>query len=112
MQEVTGAQVAHGPRSQHSAPVEHHHPIAGALDVGEDVRREQHADPELTQALYQPQHVLASGGVQSGRRLVEEHQFRVVDDGLRQLHPLPHPGGEVAQIAEPLLVQADEEQDL
>jgi hypothetical protein len=66
------------------------------------------ADPELgADAADQVEHLVASGRVEAVGRFVQEHELRVVDEGLRELHPLAHPGGVAADRAVALLVQAD-----
>ena len=66
------------------------------------------ADPQLAMdADDQLQHVLAALRVHAVGRLVEEDQSRIVDDGLRQLDPLLHPGREPADQPVALLIDPD-----
>ncbi len=58
------------------------------------------------------EHLVASGRVEAVRRLVEQHQLRVVDERLRELHPLTHPGRVAAHLAVALLEEADVTQRL
>jgi hypothetical protein len=80
--------------------------VAGALDVGHQVRREQHADAELPMRLAdQRQHLLAPHRIQPGRRLVEEDERGIVHQRLAQLDALLHPGRVAADRAVALLEQ-------
>ena len=90
------------------AALEQEDPVAGPLDVAHQVRREQQADAELAARLAdQREHLLAAGRVEPRRRLVEEDEHRVVDERLRELHALPHPGRVAADRPVALLEQAD-----
>ena len=71
---------------------------------------DQHVDAEPAQAANQLQHFLPPLRVQAGGRFVQQGQLRVVHDGLGQFHPLFHPGGVVADVADPFLRQAHQEQ--
>ena len=59
-----------------------------------------------------PQHVLAPGGVETGGRLIQQHQDRIVDQGLAQLHPLLHSGGVLPNWAVTLLLQTNVPEDV
>ena len=58
------------------------------------------------------EHLVAALGVEAVRRLVEEDQARVVDEGLRELHALLHAGGVAVDLAVAGLEQADVAEDL
>ena len=58
------------------------------------------------------EHLVAAGRVEAVRRLVEEHELRVVHERLGELHALPHAGRVAAHLAVALLEEADEAQDL
>ena len=45
--------------------------------------------------------------VEAGRRLVEEQQLRVADQGARDRQPLPLPAGELDDVGPGLLLQRD-----
>ena len=95
-------------RAQHLAGVEHDHRVARPLDVAHQVRRDDDADPELApDAADQLEHVAPPERVEPGRRLVEEREHRVVDERLRELHALLHPGRVRAHRPVALLEQAD-----
>ena len=65
------------------AALQHDDAVAGALDVGHQVRREQHADAELAVRLPdERQHLLASGRIESRGRLVEKDERRIVHERL------------------------------
>ena len=64
-------------------------------------------DAELAaRAAHEVQHLLAPGGVQPVRGLVEEDEARVVHERLRQLHALLHARGVAAHLAVALLEEA------
>ncbi len=82
--------------------------VADPLDLPQEVRRHDDRDAELgADPVDECEHLLAPGGVQPGRRLVEEQQARIVDQRLGELDALAHPGRIAADGAVPLLVQAD-----
>ena len=58
------------------------------------------------------EHLVAAERVEAVGRLVEQHQLRVVDEGLGQLDALPHAGGVAADRPVALLVEPDVAQDL
>ena len=58
------------------------------------------------------QDLLAAVRVQVGRRLVEEEELGIVDEGLGQLEPLLHPGRIRVEEPVPGLAEPDVEQDL
>ena len=94
--------------SEQPAAVEDHDVVAHPLQLTEQVRGDQDRDPELgADAAHQRQHVVARRRVQPVGRLVQEHQSRVVDEGLRQLRPLLHAGGVAPHRAVPLLGEPD-----
>ncbi len=59
---------------------EHGHPVCQCLDLVHVVRREQHRGAGGRQPPDQLPRVPSAGGVEAGRRLVEEEQLRVADD--------------------------------
>ena len=95
-----------------------HHPtgeddggVADPLHLFEQVRGEQHGDPELVaDAVDELQHAVALHGVEAVGGLVEHHQVGVVGQGLGQLDALALAGGHgadrpAALLAEPHLPQ-------
>ena len=83
-------------------------PVAHALDVTHDVRREHDADSEVAVRLAdEVEHLVASRRVEAGHRLVEQDEDRVVHERLGELHPLLHPGRVAADRPVPLLEQPD-----
>ena len=102
VQEVGGRR-----RPQQPAAVEHDDVVADPLQLAEQVRGDQHRDPELAcRSAHQRQHVVARGRVEPVGRLVEQHQPRVVHERLGELRPLLHAGGVAAHRAVALLGQA------
>ena len=93
---------------QQPSAVDHHDPVADPLELAEQVRGDDHRDAEVrTDPADELEHVVAPGGVEPVGRLVEQDERRVVDQGLGELDPLPHPGGVAAHRPVPLLVQTD-----
>jgi hypothetical protein len=81
--------------------------------VGEDVgllevlRREEHGDALVAREVGDLlPHVDAAGGVQAGRRLVEEEDPRPVHERQRQVQPPLHPAGVAADLAVRRVAQA------
>ena len=103
-----GGDVGGGRRAQQPAGVDDDDVVADPLELAEQVRGDQDRDAELgADPADQPEHVVAPGRVEAVRRLVEQHQLRVVDQRLRQLDPLLHAGRVAADRAVPLLVEPD-----
>ena len=96
------------PGGGHDAAVQDHGGVADALDLLEQVRRQQHGDAELVaDAVDQLQHGVALHRVEAVGGLVEQHQLRVVGEGLGELHPLALAGGHGAERPAALLAQPD-----
>ena len=82
--------------------------VADPLDLLEQVRRQDDVDAELgADPADEREHVVALHGIEAVGGLVEQHEGRVVGDGLGQLHPLALAGRHGADRAEPLLAQTD-----
>ena len=64
--------------------------VANALDLGEQVRVQQHRDPSPAQLLEQAAHDAPAGGIERARRLVEQQQTRLADERLGDSQPLLH----------------------
>ena len=58
------------------------------------------------------EHVVAPHGIQAIRGLVEKHELWVVDQRLRELHPLSHAGGVTVDRTVALFIQADVSEDV
>ena len=87
--------------------------LADRLDVGEEVARQNHvAARGLGNRPHEVEHLLAAARVQSRRRLVEDVQLRVVDHCLGELDLLLHARRVLRDLAVPLLIDADELQDV
>ena len=104
---VVGGGVGHQP-----AGVEHDHVVAHPGHVVEEVGGEHDGDAEGAQAVDEGEHLLPARRVEAGGGLVEEDELGVGDDGLGQLGPLAHAGGEPAHRPEAGLVQADQVEHL
>jgi hypothetical protein len=66
-------------------------PLPEALDLLEDVAREQDRSPVRGHRPKQVHHVQPLARVHAVERLVEDEDGRVVDESARDLDPLPHP---------------------
>ena len=64
--------------------------IADLLYFGELMRAEENAFSCMTRIAQQLAYLLHSCGVERRRRLVEDQQFRIVDQGLGKSEPLLH----------------------
>ena len=90
------------------AAVEDDDVVADLLELAEQVGGDEDGDAEVAaDALHEPQHVGAGGGVEAVGRLVEEDQPRVVGERLGELGALLHAGGVAAHRPVALLVEAD-----
>jgi hypothetical protein len=89
------------------------HVVAGVLDVGQQVRRQDQADvlvvPEIADEL---EHLVAAFRVHAVGRLVEEQQIGIVHQRLRQLDALLHARGVGVHVAVARLAEADVIEDL
>src|SRR5262245_7594527 len=82
--------------------------VADALDLAEEVARDDDGDPERrARPPDEGEHLVPPGRVQSVRRFVEEQELRVVDERLGELDPLLHAGRIAADRSIALLEQAD-----
>ncbi len=101
-------EVAGGAGAEEPSAVDDDDVVAGALQLAQEVRGDEDGDAEVgPDAADQSEHLVAADGVEAVRRLVEEDQLRVVDQGLGELHPLLHARRVAAHGAVALLVQAD-----
>src|SRR4029079_8718442 len=82
--------------------------VTRALDVGHEVRREQHADAELAMRLSnEREHVFAPRRIETGRWFIEEDERGIVHECLAELHTLLHARRGAADRAVPFLEQSD-----
>jgi hypothetical protein len=91
----TGGELLNPGACHDAAALEDRHCVAHALDVGQDVRGEEHGRAS-TQRRDHLQHLTAAYRVERARRLVEHEQARRIDQRLRDAKPLLHPSGEPA----------------
>ena len=100
-------ELRHRSRPHQPPPVDDDEPVADLLDLPQQVGRHQHGDPELPpRAPHQVQHLVATGGIEAVRGLVQEDQARVVHERLRELHALLHARRVAADLAVALFEQA------
>ncbi len=90
-------------------PLVHHDDVvAGVLDVGQQMRREDQVDvlvvAEIADEL---EHLVAPLGIHPVRRLVEKQQIGIVDERLRQLDSLLHARRIRLDVAVTRLAEAD-----
>ena len=72
-----------------SSRIERHDVVADALDLFEEVTREEDIDAVLGADLTdQGQHFVALDGIETVGRFVEQHERRIGGDRLGELHPL------------------------
>ena len=89
------------------ALVHHHDVVAGELDVGQQVRRQDQVHALVVgEVADQLEHLVAALRVHAVGRLVEEEQVGIVDQRLGQLDPLLHAGGIGLDVAVARLAQA------
>ena len=73
------------------------------LGVGEDVRAEEHRASLIAQLQDERAHVAAAERIEARHRLVQENDFRVVQERLRDADALDHPLRVLAQLLPPPL---------
>ena len=94
---VRAVNVADRGRAQQLAAIDDDEVVADALDLAQQVGGHDDGDAELAcRAAHQVQHLVAAGRVEAVRRLVEQHQPRVVDERLGELDALLHARGVAA----------------
>ena len=76
------------------------------------MRRDDRVDPEILEPGDEVEHFFATIRIESGGRLIEQHQFGIVDDRLGEFRPLLHAGGKLPDIPEPFFMEADEAEDV
>ena len=94
------------------ALVHHNDLVAGVLDVGEQVRRENQVDAFVVREVaHELEHLVTAFRVHAVGRLVEEEQIGIVHQGLRELDALLHAGRVGLDVAVAGLTQTNVEQD-
>ena len=74
------------------------HPVAGHLDLAQEVRVQEHASPLQAQFVDDIAHQDAPHRVEAGSGFIQENQGGLVEKGLRQPDTLQHPLGEGRQV--------------
>ena len=101
-----------GPADGPQAGAHDRHPVAQPLRLLQPVGGEEDRDPAVTQPGDQTVHLVRRHRVKPRRRLVEEHDRRVVQQGPGQRRPLPQPLGQApGQVVRPV-GEADRRQRL
>ena len=85
-----------GPRGDRPAVVEDHDPVAHPLDLGQQVRVEDHRRAAVARGADDRPDVHPPDRVERRGRLVEQDQLRVAEQGDAEPEPLLHPLGEAA----------------
>ena len=87
--------------------------VADALDLAEQVRRDDDRDSELcSRSPDQQQHLVPAGRIEAVGRLIEQEQPGIVDERLSELDALLHAGRVATDRPIALLVQPDVPEDL
>ena len=92
----------------HLAVLDEHDPVAGDLDLAEQVRVEKHRRAAGALRPEDVAHHAAADRIEPGRRLVEEDEVGLVDDRLREAESLEHSLGESAQATVAMRREPDE----
>src|SRR5258705_4383055 len=96
------------PRLHDEAFVEHGHAVGDLEDLGDLVADHDRGEPELAvEVLDEPVDGVDEDRVQSGGRLVKEHDLRLRDEGPRDGHALAHASGDLRGVLVPHVHQAD-----
>ena len=85
-----GAQVAWLDRPHQTPAVKDRNPVRDRLDIGQDVRREQHRDPALALLEDQLAHVAPAEGIEPAHRLIEDQDLGIVNQRRREPEALEH----------------------
>ena len=91
------AELARGALGQDAAVLDDRHAVGQCLRLVEVVRGEQDRLAEVAQRAHDVPGVAPRGGVEAGRRLVEEDQLRVADQRQREVQPPPLAAAERAR---------------
>ena len=90
-----GRQVLDPARRRDAAGAQHGDAVARALDLGEQVRVEQHGLSPLRLLLEEVADLAPADRIHAVGRLVEEQHLRIVDERRREAQPLRHALGEL-----------------
>src|SRR4051794_4844501 len=88
------------------------HPVGELLGLVEVVRGQHDRLAQRAQRADRLPRAAPGGGVEAGRRLVEEDQLGVADERQREVEPAQLPAGELARLGVLLALQPDERDDL
>ena len=70
---------------------DHHDEVADLLDLGDQVARDQHRDPVVSEGLDEAAHLDDPRRIETVVRLVEYEQFGAAEHGRCDAQPLLHP---------------------
>ncbi len=73
---VDGHDIVKRPRCDRAAPMEDHHAVTDALDLGQEVGVQDHRGPAVPGRPDDRPHIRAADRVERRRRLVEQDQLR------------------------------------
>ena len=90
----TGEQLLQIPARHNATAVHDGHPIADALDLGEQVRVQEDRDASIAQPADDRANVVAADGIERRRGLVEQHELRPAQQSDAEPKALLHPLGE------------------
>src|SRR5205807_2167278 len=99
-------------RLQYLTVLNEGHAVAGALDLAEQVRVEQHGGAALALGLDDLAHEPPAAGVEARSRLVQEDELGVAQERLRESDALQHALREMAQLLVAVWSEADQVQEL
>ncbi len=88
------------------------HPVAKRFRIGENVRRKENRFAFRPQLLDHIPDLAPPHRVQSRHRLIQKHQLRIVQDRLRQPHPLQHALRKLPQLHPRRIAQSHPRQHL
>ena len=103
-------EVLHGPRRDDAAVVDHSHAVADLLHLAQQVRVEEDRGAPLGHLADDAADIVATDGIESRRRLVEEYQLRLAEQRRPKAQALLHAFGKRAHTAAGAIGQAHDVQ--
>jgi hypothetical protein len=99
-------------RRERAAPADDRDGVAHSLHLRQEVTRQQHRDAGSAELAHQFADLPDAGGVEAVRRLVEDEQFRLLQQRARDRQPLAHAERVTLHAVVAAAVQADAVEDL